>query len=104
MEYRRKGFPEVFRIRPPEEDLFYTFFRKCEEGEEGSRWLTAAQIMYLLCLRTHLVMASGGNVRLGILLRKEGFPVLKRKNKCLYQVMRISDEQADREKTEQPVS
>jgi hypothetical protein len=60
--------------------------------------------MYLLCLKTYLMMSSGGNIRLGILLRKEEVPVLRRKNKCPYQVMRISDDQADREKTEQPVS
>jgi hypothetical protein len=63
---------EVFRIRPPEEDLFYTYFRQCEEDEVGSQWLTAAQIMGLLCLKTYLMMSSGGNIRLGILLRKEG--------------------------------
>jgi hypothetical protein len=89
---------EAFRIRPPEEDLFYTYFRQYEEDEAASQWLTAAQIMGLLCLKTYLMMSSGGNVRLGILLRKEGFPVLRRKNKCLYQVMRMSDDQVDREK------
>jgi hypothetical protein len=44
------------------------------------------------------MMSSGGNIRLEILLRKEGFPMLRRKNKCPYQVMRMSDDQVDREK------
>jgi hypothetical protein len=49
-------------------------------------------------------MSPGGNVRLGILLRKEGFPVLKKQNRYLYRVMQINEDQEDNVTSEQPVS
>jgi predicted P-loop ATPase len=92
---------ENFRIRFPEEELFYVYFRKCEEGEEGV-WLTATQIMDRLCINTHLMMTHGGTIRIGMLLQKGDFASYKKRNKHLYQVMEISREEVDKEKRQQP--
>jgi hypothetical protein len=60
---------------------------------QGTEWLTVSQILNVLCLKTCLNMTSGGAIRLGILLKKEGFPARKNNNKYSFLVARITDNQ-----------
>jgi predicted P-loop ATPase len=89
---------EDFRARSPEEELFYTYFRKPQEGEQGSVWLTPTQILDRLCSLTHLQMSRSGTIRIGILLARQGFNLIVRQGKKLYETIEISYEQVNAEK------
>ncbi len=94
---------EDFRVRTPEEELFYTYFRKpLDTDTSTTQWLTASQILQVLSVKTFLQITQNGANVLSRVLKKEQFPQIRRKNKRLYGVKRVTEEEieAENRKTE----
>ncbi len=88
---------EYFRVRTPEEELFYTYFRKpAEEEPEGNiLYLSASEIMQVLCLKTFIQVTKQGTNTLSMVLKKGGFTQERNQNKRVFAVVRYTDEEVE---------
>ncbi len=89
---------DAFRVRTPEEEFFYTYFRKPTPKDTAMQWLTTSQILELVCLKTHLPFTHGGTVKLGMILKKDGFICRKKHKTSTFCVVRITDEEVSNAK------
>lgn len=89
---------EDFRVHYPEEEFFYTYYRKPRPGDTVVSYLTAAQIMHVLCQKTYLHVTPRGTKLLASILKKSGFEQLRRNNRRLFAVVPLTDDEIRAEK------
>lgn len=83
---------ETFRQRSPEEELFFTYFRKPERFDTP-QYLTASDIMTKLSVFTRITPTRSNIVTLSKVLKKHGFKLTKTRGKLLFEVAEITSEQ-----------
>jgi len=97
---------EEFRIRTPEEEIFHTWVRRPEEKDHDVEYLTSAQILGILCQKVPLQMSHSALIRIGMILKKEGFKYFNRQKKRIYAVtiLSIDEVNMDKKRGDYPVS
>ena len=83
---------QTFRQRSPEEELFFTYFRKPERFDTP-QYLTASDIMTKLSVFTRITPTRSNIVTLSKVLKKHGFKLTKTRGKLLFEVAEITSEQ-----------
>ena len=83
---------ETFRQRSPEEELFFTYFRKPERFDTP-QYLTASDIMTKLSVFTRITPTRSNIVTLSKVLKKHGFKLTTIRGKRLFEVVEITPEQ-----------
>ena len=83
---------EAFQQSSPEEELFYTYFRKPVRFEAPS-YLSSSEILAKLALFTRLSITSMNVINLGKILKKDGFEQIRRHGKRLYSVVELTFDQ-----------
>ena len=83
---------ETFRQRSPEEELFFTYFRKPERFDTP-QYLTASDIMTKLSVFTRITPTRSNIVTLSKVLKKHGFMLTTIRGKRLFEVVEITPEQ-----------
>lgn len=83
---------ETFRQRSPEEELFFTYFRKPERFDTP-QYLTASDIMTKLSTFALITPTRSSILTLSKVLKKHGFKLTKSKGKRLFEVAEITSEQ-----------
>lgn len=88
---------EAFRIFTPEEEIFQVWVRQPRQGETARiEYLAASQILASLCHKVPLKMDTSATIRIGLMLKKEGFEGLFRNGRRVYKVViRTLDEVSD---------
>lgn len=89
---------EEFRIHSPEEEFFNTFFRKPRREDTNISYLSVAQILQVMCLKTFLKVTPRGTQLLSSILKKNGFRQVRHHNRRLYAVIIRSDDEVKAEK------
>lgn len=83
---------ETFRQRSPEEELFFTYFRKPERFDTP-QYLTASDIMTKLSAFARITPTRSNILTLSKVLKKHGFNYVKSNGKRLFEVAEITLEQ-----------
>ena len=83
---------EAFQQSSPEEELFYTYFRKPARFD-APLYLSSSEIMAKLALFTRLSITSMNVINLGRVLKKGGFEQVKRHGKRLFSVVELTFDQ-----------
>ena len=83
---------ETFRQRSPEEELFFTYFRKPERFDTP-QYLTASDIMAKLSTFARITPTRSSILTLSKVLKKQGFNYVKSNGKRLFEVAEITLEQ-----------
>lgn len=83
---------ETFRQRSPEEELFFTYFRKPERFDTP-QYLTASDIMTKLSAFARITPTRSNILTLSKVLKKHGFKLTKTRGKLLFEVAEITSEQ-----------
>ncbi len=93
---------ETFRIRSPEEEIFHTWVRLPQADDTNVQYLTASQILAILCLKVPMRMDHNAAIRIGMILKKEGFESFFKRNRRLYAVVihSLDEVNAENEKRE----
>jgi len=89
---------EEFRIHYPEEELFYTYYRKPRPDEAKKSYLTTAQILHQLCLKSFLKITPKSTKLLASVLKKAGFEQVRRQNRRLFVVVELTQDEIRAEK------
>ncbi|MDD2953808.1 MAG: BT4734/BF3469 family protein [Parabacteroides sp.] len=82
---------ETFRQRSPEEELFFTYFRKPERFDTP-QYLTASDIMTKLSVFARITPTRSSILTLSKVLKKHGFKLTKSNGKRLFEVCEITTE------------
>lgn len=83
---------ETFRQRSPEEELFFTYFRKPERFDTPM-YLTATDIMTKLSIFARITPTRSNILTLSKVLKKNGFKLVIKRGKRLFEVSEITAEQ-----------
>jgi len=90
---------ELFRARSPEEEFFHIWYRKPTPEDKNVQSLTAAQILEVLCFKTHLQMSHSGVIKIGMILKREEYKLIRRSGRSCYLVVQRSNEEVGDEKS-----
>lgn len=93
---------EDFRIRTPEEELLFTYFRQPTPESEKIQYLTATEILRHLCLRSSLQITKKGAMTIGTTLKKHGFEHKISNKGRVYTVVVVPDETVEQERYKDP--
>ena len=83
---------ETFRQRSPEEELFFTYFRKPERFDTP-QYLTASDIMAKLSTFARITPTRSSILTLSKVLKKQGFKLKTIRGKRLFEVVELTAEQ-----------
>lgn len=78
-----------FEQTSPLEQLFHCYLRPAEEGEEGSEWMTAMQILNYLQTKTRDKLAINKVAQFGRMLQKLNIPSYRSYRGTLYHLVKI---------------
>ncbi|MDF9830845.1 VapE domain-containing protein [Parabacteroides sp. PF5-6] len=91
---------EPFRIQSPEEELFFTYFRRPTAQDRQVLLLTSTQILQLLNRKAPILITRQAVNHLSAVLRRHDFEQVRLRNKRVFRVIKIDEEEIDRQKTE----
>ena len=78
-----------FEQTSPLEQLFHCYLRPAEEGEEGSEWMTAMQILNYLQTKTRDKLAINKVAQFGRMLQQLNIPSYRSYRGTLYHLVKI---------------
>lgn len=92
---------ENFRIQSPEEELFFTYFRLPKPGDTNVLLLSTSEVLQSLNYKAPIHITRQAANNLSMMLRKHGFEQVRQLNRRLFRVVKIDEEEVDRQRKEQ---